>query len=156
MDDTRWEVYLKQRRDAGASLKEIGDEVGRTKQGIHQILVKHYGTADSEGTLSTSQLLEQVGCSYYTLTSLRKVGAISQVSPGRWKLGTLDILLELRKCKICGKSVGKQRRTYCSAACRAEGRKYKYLPEWRKKALWERTRHYFLNRRNRIPHAQNC
>ena len=33
MDDTRWEVYLKQRRDAGASLKEIGDEVGRTKQG---------------------------------------------------------------------------------------------------------------------------
>ena len=30
MDDTCWEVYgsyLKQRRDAGVSLKEIGDEV---------------------------------------------------------------------------------------------------------------------------------
>ena len=30
MDDTFWEVYggyLKQRRDAGATLKEIGDEV---------------------------------------------------------------------------------------------------------------------------------
>ncbi len=80
MDDTCWEVYgsyLKQRRDAGASLKEIGDEVGRTKQWIHKILVEHYGTADSEGTLSTSQLLEQVGCSVANLHNLRKEGVIS-------------------------------------------------------------------------------
>ena len=153
MDDTRWEVYLKQRRDAGASLREIGDEVGRTKQRIHQILVKHYGTAEGEGTLSTSQLLEQVGCSYYTLHNLRKEGVISQVSRGRWKPRTLDIILELRKCKICGKPVGKHRRAYCSAACQVEGEKYKYLPEWRKKVLRERTRRNFLNRRNHIPHA---
>ena len=145
MDDTCWEVYggyLKQRRDAGASLKEIGDEVGRTKQWIHKILVKHYGTADSEGTLSTSQLLEQVDCSFATLNNLRKVGAISRVSTGKWKLGTLDIILELRKCKICGKPVVKHRRTYCSAACKVEGQKYKYWPEWRKKALCERIRRY--------------
>ena len=132
MEDTYWEVYggyLKQRRDAGASLKEIGDEVGRTKQRIHKILVKHYGTADSEGTLSTSQLLEQVGCSSYTLYNLRKEGIISQVSSGRWKPETLDIILELRKCKMCGKPVGKHHRTYCSAACKVEGQKYKYWPE---------------------------
>jgi hypothetical protein len=143
MEDTCWEVYggyLKQRRDAGASLKEIGDEVGRTKQWIHKILVKHYGTADSEGTLSTSQLLEQVGCSVTNLYNLRKKGVISQVSLGRWKPGTLDIILELRKCKICGKPVGKYRRTYCSAACKVEGQKYKYWPEWRKKVKCERTR----------------
>ena len=143
MDDTCWEVYdgyLKERRDAGASLREIGDEVGRTKQRIHQILVKHYGTADSEGTLSTSQLLEQVGCSSYTLFTLRKVGIISQVSSGRWKPETLDIILELRKCKMCGKPVGKYRRTYCSTACRVEGKKYKYWPEWRKKVRRERIR----------------
>jgi len=136
MDDTCWEVYggyLKQRRDAGASLKEIGDEVGRTKQRIHKILVKHYGTADSEGTLSTSQLLEQVGCSVTTLYNLRNEGVISQVSLGRWKPETLDIILELRKCKICGKPIGQHRRTYCSAACEVEGQKYKYWPEWRKK-----------------------
>ncbi len=106
MDDTCWEVYdgyLKQRRDAGANLRQIGDEVGRTKQRIHQILVKHYGTADSEGTLSTSQLLEQVGCSSYTLFTLRKEGIISQVSSGRWKPETPALILELRrKCKICG------------------------------------------------------
>jgi len=143
MDDTCWEVYggyLKQRRDAGASLRQIGDEVGRTKQRIHQILVKHYGTADSEGALSTSQLLEQVGCSVYTLHNLRKEGIISQVSPGRWKPETLDIILELRKCKMCGKPVGKHRRTYCSTACEVEGQKYKYWPEWRKKVQRERTR----------------
>ncbi len=143
MDDTCWEVYdgyLKQRRDAGASLREIGDEVGRTKQRMHQILVKHYGTADSEGTLSTSQLLEQVGCSSYILYNLRKEGIISQVSSGRWKPETLDIILELRKCKMCGKPVGKYRRTYCSTACRVEGKKYKYWPEWRKKVRRERIR----------------
>jgi len=143
MDDTCWEVYggyLKQRRDAGASLKEIGDEVGRTKQRIHKILVKHYGTADSEGTLSTSQLLEQVGCSVTTLYNLRNEGVISQVSLGRWKPETLDIILELRKCKICGKPIGQHRRTYCSAACEVEGQKYKYWPEWRKKVQCERTR----------------
>ena len=143
MDDTCWEVYggyLKQRRDAGASLRQIGDEVGRTKQRIHQILVKYYGTADSEGALSTSQLLEQVGCSVYTLHNLRKEGIISQVSPGRWKPETLDIILELRKCKMCGKPVGKHRRTYCSTACEVEGQKYKYWPEWRKKVQRERTR----------------
>ncbi len=145
MNDTCWEVYgnyLKQRRDAGASLKEIGDEVGRTKQRIHNILVKHYGTADSEGTLGASQLLEQVGCSYYILRNLGKEGVISQVSRGKWKPGTLDIILELRKCKICGKPVGKHRRTYCSATCKVEGQKYKYWPEWRKKVLCERIRHY--------------
>jgi hypothetical protein len=143
MEDTCWEVYggyLKQRRDAGASLKEIGDEVGCTKQRIHQILVKHYGTADSEGTLSTSQFLEQVGCSASTLYNLCKEAAISQVSPGKWKPETLDIILELRKCKMCGKRVGKHSRTYCSTTCRVEGQKYKYWPERRKKALRERTR----------------
>ncbi len=143
MDDTCWEVYdgyLKQRRDAGASLKEIGDAVGRTKQRIHQILVKHYGTADSDGTLSTSQLLEQVGCSSYILYNLRKEGIISQVSSGRWKPETLDIILELRKCKMCGKPVGKHRSTYCSATCEVEGKKYKYWPEWRKKVRRERIR----------------
>jgi len=143
MGDTCWEVYggyLKQRRDAGASLKEIGDEVGRTRQRIHQILVKHFGTADDEGTLSTPQLLEQVGCSVYILNNLRKEGVISQVSWGRWKPETLDIILELRKCKICGKPVGKNRRFYCSAACEVEGAKYKYWPDWRKKAQREQTR----------------
>ena len=136
MSDNCWEVYgsyLKQRRDAGASLKEIGDEVGCTKQRIHEILVKHYGTADSEGTLSTPQLLEQVGCSVHILYKLRKEGAISRVSWGRWKPETLDLILELRKCKICGKPVGKNRTTYCSAACEVEGKKHKYWPEWRKK-----------------------
>ncbi len=145
MEHTRWEVYgsyLKQRRDAGASLKEIGDEVGCTKQRIHQILVKHYGTADSEGTLSTSQLKEQVGCLVSTLFYLHKKGVISQVSRGRWKPETLDIILELRKCKICGKPVGKHRSTYCSATCKVEGQKYKYWPEWRKKVLYERIRRY--------------
>ena len=120
MDDPCWETYggyLKQRRDAGASLRQIGDEVGRTKQRIHKILVKHYGTADSEGTISTSQLLEQVNCSWDTLYNLRKKGVISQGSPRSWKSETLDIMLELRKCKMCGKPVGKHRKTYCSAAC---------------------------------------
>ena len=143
MDDTCWEVYggyLKQRRDAGASLKEIGDEVGRTKQRIHKILVKHYGTADSEGTLSTSQLLKQLTCSLGTVYNLRKEKAISPVSKGKWKPETIDIILELRKCKICGQPVGKNRKTYCSAACEVEGGKFKYWPEWRKKAKCERTR----------------
>jgi hypothetical protein len=145
MGDTCWEVYggyLKQRRDAGASLKEIGDEVGRTKQWIHKILVEHYDTADSEGTLSVSQLVEQVGCSVSTLHELRKKGIISQVSRGRWKSETLDIISELRKCKICGKPVGKHRSTYCSAACKVERQKYKYWPEWRKIVLRERIRRY--------------
>jgi len=143
MDDTYWEVYgvyLKHRRDAGATLKEIGDEVGCTKQRIHQILVKHYGTADSEWTLSTSQLLRQLTCSLGTVYNLRKEGVISPVSLGKWKPETIDIILELRKCKICGQPVGKHRKTYCSAACEVEGRKFKYWPEWRRKAKYERTR----------------
>ncbi|HEY86897.1 MAG TPA: hypothetical protein G4O06_02550 [Dehalococcoidia bacterium] len=145
MDDTCWEVYggyLKQRRDAGASLKKIGDEVGCTKQRIHKILVKHYGTADSEGTLSTSQLLKQLTCSSETLHNLRKEKVISWVSWGKWKPETIDIILELRKCKICGQQVGKNRRTYCSEACAVEGKKFKYWPEWRRKAQCERTRHW--------------
>jgi len=153
MNDTCWKVYgnyIKQRRDAGASLKEIGDDVGRTKQRIHEILVKHYGTADSEGTLNTSQLLGQVGCSVATLHKLRKEGVIPQVSRGRWKPGTLDIILELRKCKICGKPVSKHRRTYCSEACKVEGQKYKYWPEWRKKDHCERIGRYIREHSEKI------
>ncbi len=145
MNDTYWEVYsgyLKRRRDAGATLKKIGDEVGCTKQRIHQILVKYYGTADSEGTLSTSQLLKQLTCSANTLHILRKERAISQVLKGKWKPETIDIILELRKCKMCGQPVSKYRRTYCSEACAVEGRKFKYWTEWRKKAQYERARRW--------------
>ena len=120
MHDTCWEAYggyIKQRRDAGDSLKKIGDEVGCTKQRICQILVRHYGTADSEGTLSTSQLLEQLGCSHGTLYNIRKKWAIPQVSRGRWKPETLALILKLsRKCKMCGKPVVKKRMSYFHAA----------------------------------------
>lgn len=90
--------YIKERRDAGATLREIGEDVGRSGQRIHRILIKDYGTADiGQELLTTAQLIELANCSKYVVHKLRHQGIISRVARGRWSLKTLDIVLERRR-----------------------------------------------------------
>jgi len=143
-----WETYngyIKTRRDEGATLQNIAEEIGRTRERVRQILVEHYGTADVEGeVLTTKQLIELTNYSGTTLYKLYRKGIITKIGKGRlgigrWPLETLNIILEYRRCKICDKPLGKGKGVYCSEACRVEAGKYKNRPEAQKKAQVERT-----------------
>lgn len=144
--ETAWEVYdghIKERRDTGATLQQIADEVGRTRERVRQILVEHYGTADIQGQLlTTTQLAKLAGCSQNFVATLRREGIISRVAWGRWSLETLDIILERRRCKMCGSPRSKGRLVYCSEPCQIEAAKYKNRPEAQKKTHSECVRRW--------------
>lgn len=135
--------YIKERRDGGATLQEIGDEIGRSRERVRQILVKQYGTADiSKALLTTNQLAGLTNCSEPLIYKFRQQGIISPVGHGRWRPETVDIILEHRKCKMCGKPLPAHRFVYCSDTCQIEGGKYKNRSEVAKKLHNERIRHW--------------
>ena len=132
---------IKKRRDSGATLQQIGDEVGCSRENIRLTLVKHYGTADIEhrgrALLTTLQLANLVNCSITLIGNFYRRGVISPVvSHYRlwlWDSEALNVLLEIRKCKICGRFLPKGKTVFCSYVCRLEGGKYKNRPEEQRK-----------------------
>lgn len=132
-------IYIKLRRNEGATLQEIGDEVGRSRERIRQLLLKHYGTtatSESEGLLTTKELVAKTG---YSETSISKLTGRSLIKPaGRGKGGTYlwspdDWYAIRRKCRICGKPLPKGKISYCSLECAKIGR-YEMV----KRAQWRR------------------
>jgi len=102
MPKTSWEIYngkIKDLRDEGKTLQQIGDSIGRTRERVRQILVEKYGTADSE-CLTTKQVSELVGRSKSTINNLRIRGIITSVNCGRWKTEVVDIILNYYRCRI--------------------------------------------------------
>lgn len=130
--------HIKRIRDEGKTLREIAEPLGTSRQRIHQILVKHYGTAKPQGPITAITTHTLVIYGYYPimLYSLEKRGVIKKVGYGRWELDTLDKIREYRRCVVCGKELGKGKRHYCSTACYLKSLKHRYmnLPEDKKKA----------------------
>lgn len=151
MGMTTWEVYngyIKERRQAGATLQEIADEAGRSRERIRQILKQHYGstrTVFDVGLITTKELAEITGYSYTSILGLKDRGIIepSGVGEGGTYLWRPDCVTQIQtargRCKICDKPIPKRRRQYCSEACRVEAGKYKNRPEAQKQAQIERT-----------------
>ncbi len=148
-------------RRTGATLQEIGDRLGRSKERIRQILVKNYGSTECK-LLSTEQLADQTGFSRYQIMKMFRAGVIA---PERgWETGCGRYLLwppvsvakvqiferEKRLCKICGGAIPKGRSVCCSQECLDESRKYKHKrPEVRQRHL-ERVRQYKLRKKAKV------
>ncbi len=145
-------------RRTGATLQEIGDRLGRSKERIRQILVKNYGTTDCR-LLSTEQIAEKTGLSRYQIMKLYQAGVIT---PERgWKTGCGRYLLwsaptigklkvyerEKRLCRICGGPIPRGRSVCCSQECLEESRKYKYKSEDAKRAYLRSISDYRRRRR---------
>ncbi|MBN1367335.1 MAG: hypothetical protein JW967_05370 [Dehalococcoidales bacterium] len=147
-------------RESGASLEQIAETIGRTKERVRQILVKNIGTT-RHNLLSTQQLYRQLGLPRTRVVELYKDGIITPKA--EWKTGNHHYLLwspnvaeivtnyynKNRLCKMCLKPLGKGRWVFCSDECYREGQKYKYKSGEAKRRHLENIKGYLERRRNR-------
>ena len=124
-------------RHLGATLQQIADNIGMTKEGVRQILVRNYGSTKRK-FISTNQLRKITGLTRNRIRELYLANIITPVrewdtSIGRyllWSPTTWEQAISYYKtnglCKMCHSSVPKSRRYYCSEQCYKESRKYKY------------------------------
>jgi hypothetical protein len=127
-------------RESGASLEQIAQVIGRTKERVRQILLKNSGSTKHQ-LLSTQQLYEQLGLPRNRIIELYEEGIIAPAT--EWTSGNHHYLLWPsniaetvanyynihRLCRICKKPLLKGRWVYCSDKCYREGQKYKYKSE---------------------------
>ncbi len=124
-------------RRSGATLQQIANEIGKTKERVRQILIKSYGSTKHK-LLSTEQLCKILGLPRNRVIELYRDNIIN---PARdWDTGISHYLLwrpatveevntyynTHRLCKMCYSYIPKGRRCYCSKQCYNEGHKYKY------------------------------
>lgn len=126
-------------RCEGATLGQIADKIGRTKERVRQILIDNYGSAKHE-LLSTTQLCKLSGLYWNQIIELYQDSVITpacewDTGTGRrslWSQATLEqirLYFQTRTktfCKICNHPVPTGRRYYCSELCYKESNKYKY------------------------------
>lgn len=127
-------------RYSGATLRQIADKIGRTKERVRQILLKNYGSTRHK-LFSTKKACEMSGLSYHKVMKLCEDGVISPVVEWDtisghhylWShagIEKIKVFRELaktnRNCRICGAPVPEERQNYCSEHCYKESHKYRY------------------------------
>lgn len=127
-------------RHSGATLGQIAERIGRTKERIRQILIKDYGSTRHR-LVSTRQLCKLAGLAPYRLAKLCRDSIISPVrewdtNNGHyclWSPATVEKIKvysklsnAVRLCRICHRPVLGNRHRYCSEQCYKESHKYKY------------------------------
>lgn len=127
---TAWDTYdgyIADKRKGGATLEEIGKEVGVTRERIRQILMEHYGTTKMTPLLTTRQLSQLAGLSVTTINIYHREGIIkptnTSVKSPLYSVDALKAILDHRhrQCRICGKPVPIRCYAYCSPECHKEG-----------------------------------
>lgn len=135
-------------RYSGATLRQIANKIGRTKERVRQILINNYGSTKHK-LLSTRQLCKLSGLSRNQVIRLSEDNIITPVKEWNtsnihytlWSLNALEQAkgyskdsVTDRPCKICHSPVPIKRRCYCSKKCYKESKKYKYRsPEVRER-----------------------
>jgi len=124
-------------RQSGATLQQIADKIGKTKERARQILVKNYGSTKRK-LISTEQLRNLVGLPRNRIIEFYLANVITPVKEwdtdgGRYLLWPLASVAQIniyyethRSCKMCHSSIPRSRQYYCSEQCYKESRKYKY------------------------------
>ena len=124
-------------RQSGATLQQIADRIGRTKERVRQILIENYGTTKHK-LISTEQLCQLSGYSRNRIMELYQDNAIIPIV--EWDRGNRHFALwslsaaeqvnihykTHRLCKMCYSFIPKGRLVYCSEQCYNKSRKYKY------------------------------
>ena len=124
-------------RQSGATLQQIANKIGRTKERVRQILVKNYGSTKRE-LISTEQLCKTSGFCRYSVGKLCQDSLITPVR--NWNTGSgqyllwspatveqIEVYFKTQKlCRMCNHPILNGRRVWCSEQCFKESRKYKY------------------------------
>jgi predicted nucleic acid-binding Zn ribbon protein len=140
-------------RQSGMPMREIAEKIGRSKERVRQILMEDCGSTN-HAYLSTLQLCKQSGLPRNRIIELYLDGII--VPAVKWDAGNRDYMLwhqdavvkiiahyqNHRLCKVCNRSLPKNRIYFCSDNCRQERHKYKYMTHEEKKRVLDNIRRY--------------
>jgi len=132
-------------RARGLTLREIAGILGVSKQAVGYYRPKpleDYGYYSLEGAarlLSVGKEPLRKACGRLGVEPRRTPGGKPVLGPGQ--VETLRRHFGERKCRMCGGNLPPGHWAYCSEACRREGQKHKYRPEW------QREKHKMLERR---------
>lgn len=125
-----------QMRQSGASLQQIADRLGISRERVRQLLVRHCGSTRVDAyLLGMTELARGVGCSTSYIRKLRRRGItrpakIVGKKKTLWKPETVDTILTYmasHRCPICNGTVPGNRQSYCSWTCLAEARRHRYM-----------------------------
>ena len=127
---------ISQMRCSGATMREIGEKVGLSRERVRQILTQISGSTRYQW-LSTAQVCKALKMPRNRMGSLQETGIIRPVFnwefEGRryalWEPSVTSEILEYyeghRLCQVCHQPLPKNRIRFCSDNCRFERHKYK-------------------------------
>ena len=107
-------------RQNGASLQQIGDRIGVTRERIRQILTKEHGSTKITNFLSTLELARSVSCSIEYIYRLSKASVIQPAANNHrplWGVDSIKKIFAIKTCPICGKPTSYHREKFCSQKC---------------------------------------
>ena len=129
-------------RQSGATLNQIAVHFDISRERVRQLLVKHYGSTKLGELLSVTEVKQLAGCTYNDVLKLKRHATIqpAKVVGGRalWKPETVNTIMgyaSSHRCSVCNGPLPRNRRSYCSQACRIQGvRKLnaERMREWRR------------------------
>jgi predicted nucleic acid-binding Zn ribbon protein len=146
-------------RRTGATMREIGEKMGISRERVRQILAKNLGSTIYP-LLSTQQLCDMSGISKKRLVTLQKQGLIQpeltrSVEKYHYSLWALSIPEEIEaycrthyRCLVCGHPLPGRRRQYCSDACVLERYKYKNKTQEEKRRSLDSIKRYRERKRS--------
>ena len=132
---------LYQIRQSGATLQQIANHFGISREGARRRLVRHYGSTRVQDLLTATELSHLAGCTPSYIDKLKRRGIIQPamvVGRGRtlWSPETVAAItscIDRLRCPVCHQPVPSNRLIYCSQGCSTEARRYKNKPEEEKR-----------------------
>ena len=124
-------------RHSGATLQQIADRIGKTKERVRQILIKNFGSTKHK-LVSTEQLGIMLNVPRSRVIGLYRDGITAPAREWKttvglyllWSPTAVEIVNTYYKmhrlCRICNLCLPKGKQHYCSEECYREGNKYKY------------------------------
>lgn len=149
---------MHQMRQSGATLEQVGSRFGISRERVRQLLTANYGSTRVQELLTATELARLAGCTWKYIDKLRQRGVIqpAKVIGHRttlWKAESAATVIEYidnHRCPVCNKTVPTNREVYCSKECYLEARRYKNMPEEKKR------RHNELMKRWRDEHPEEA
>ncbi len=132
-------VYIIRRRVAGATLAEIGGDLGISKQRVGQMLAEHCGATDLTTLFTARRVASMVGLSVDRINAYRRAGLIAPANASRarplYGPDAVEGALTRRRCQTCGELVPTGRVASCSPECQTEANRQAHA-----RASWRRLR----------------
>jgi len=144
---------MRQMRQQGASLQQIGGHFGLTRERVRGLLTQHSGSTRVGELLTATELARLAGCTWNYIDKLRRRRVIQPamvVGRGRtlWKpetIATIIIYNGSHRCRVCHQPIPSNRSVYCSRECYIEASRYKNRPEVIRKRQQESTARWRAN-----------